>query len=100
MADPETLTCDLRCQDLDFFVVLEACETGHQVDGRSSRTTVTVVDADKAGNFAWSRANNTRVKHTERQAFLVIERRAAFGVSWIRGSGIRCLMRDDRVNKG
>jgi len=65
--------------DLDFFVVLEACETGHQVDGRSSRTTVTVVDADKAGNFAWSRANNTRVKHTERQAFLVIERRAAFG---------------------
>jgi len=64
--------------DLDFYVILEAVEAGGQIDKRSCKTTVTVVDTDKAGTFAWSKANNQTYNATDSQAFLLIERRAGF----------------------
>ena len=67
-------------QDLDFFVMLQSIDGQNQVDQRSCRATVTVVDTDKAGTFAWSKANKQAFQFTQPKAFLVVERRADFQV--------------------
>eukprot|EP00286_Rhodomonas_abbreviata_P014161 CAMPEP_0181316758 /NCGR_PEP_ID=MMETSP1101-20121128/16068_1 /TAXON_ID=46948 /ORGANISM="Rhodomonas abbreviata, Strain Caron Lab Isolate" /LENGTH=860 /DNA_ID=CAMNT_0023424031 /DNA_START=128 /DNA_END=2710 /DNA_ORIENTATION=- len=62
--------------DLDFFVTLEPISPGEgTVDPRSCKTKVTVLDTDKAGTFAFSRANDQSFLSSDSYAFLLIERR-------------------------